>query len=80
MSSKQISNECDAKTIGYGSMLLEGALAVIVILACCAGLGMGAIEKIELAGGGSDYQVAAAPVIDTPDAERTQDESARSRT
>ena len=40
-SSKQIANEKDAKFVGYGAMLLEGALAVIVILACCAGVGMG---------------------------------------
>jgi len=36
--SKQISNEKDAKLIGYGSMLIEGALALIVILACTAGV------------------------------------------
>ena len=40
-SSKQISTEMDAQYVGYGAMLLEGALAVIVILACCAGVGMG---------------------------------------
>ncbi|MBP85666.1 MAG: carbon starvation protein A [Planctomycetaceae bacterium] len=40
-SSKQVANEEDAQYVAYGSMLLEGALAVIVILACCAGLGMG---------------------------------------
>lgn len=40
-SSKQLACETDARFVGYGSMLLEGALAVIVILACCAGLGMG---------------------------------------
>ncbi len=40
-SSKQVANEMDAKFVGYGSMLLEGALAVIVIITCCAGLGMG---------------------------------------
>ncbi|MBC8351486.1 MAG: carbon starvation protein A [Planctomycetes bacterium] len=39
--SKQIANEDDAQYVAYGSMLLEGALAVLVILACCAGLGMG---------------------------------------
>lgn len=39
--SKQIACEPDAKFVGYGSMLLEAALAVMVILACCAGLGMG---------------------------------------
>ncbi len=44
-SSKQISCETDAQYIGYGSMLLEGALATVVILACCAGTGMGKIEK-----------------------------------
>ena len=40
-SSKQVSTEADAQYVGYGAMLLEGALAVIVILACCAGVGMG---------------------------------------
>jgi len=40
-SSKQLSTETDAQYVGYGAMLLEGALAVLVILACCAGLGMG---------------------------------------
>lgn len=40
-SSKQLANEKDASMIGYGSMLMEGALAVLVILSCCAGLGMG---------------------------------------
>ena len=40
-SSKQVDNERDAQYVAYGSMLLEGALAVLVILACCAGLGMG---------------------------------------
>lgn len=39
--SKQVECESDARVVGYGGMLLEGALAVIVILACCAGLGMG---------------------------------------
>ena len=38
-SSKQLRKESDAVAVGYGSMLLEGALAVIVILACCAGVG-----------------------------------------
>ncbi len=39
-SSKQIACETDAQFIGYGGMLTEGLLAVLVILACCAGLGM----------------------------------------
>ena len=50
-SSKQVANECDAQYVGYGAMLLEGALAVIVILACCAGLGMGLFERQPLATG-----------------------------
>ena len=40
-SSKQVESESDAQYVGYGAMLLEGGLAVIVILACCAGIGMG---------------------------------------
>jgi carbon starvation protein len=41
-SSKQIKCESDAQFVGYGSMLTEGFLATIVILACVAGLGLGA--------------------------------------
>lgn len=40
-SSKQLSCEKDARFVGYGSMLTEGFLAVLVILACVAGLGLG---------------------------------------
>ncbi len=36
---KQLNRESDALPIGYGAMLVEGALAVLVILACAAGLG-----------------------------------------
>ena len=36
---RQISSEEDAAFIGYGSMLVEGALAVVVVLACTAGIG-----------------------------------------
>jgi carbon starvation protein len=43
--SKQVENEMDAQYVGYGAMLLEGALAVVVILACCAGVGMGQLER-----------------------------------
>jgi carbon starvation protein len=46
-SSKQVACETDAQYVGYGAMLLEGALAVIVILACCAGVGMGKFERNE---------------------------------
>lgn len=69
-SSKQLSCETDALSIGYGSMLLEGALAVVVILACCAGVGMGKFEKVAVAlGDGTsrvEYQAAVDPSTDQP--------------
>lgn len=37
-SARQIRRETDAQVIGYGAMLTEGLLAVLVILACVAGL------------------------------------------
>ena len=40
-SSKQLKCETDARFVGYGSMLVEGFLAILVILACVAGLGLG---------------------------------------
>lgn len=39
-SSKQVANESDAQFIGYGSMLLESALAVLAIIAVSAGIGL----------------------------------------
>jgi carbon starvation protein len=39
-SSKQIDRESDALYIGYGSMLMESVLAMLVILSCCAGIGI----------------------------------------
>ncbi|GIW79314.1 MAG: hypothetical protein KatS3mg105_1121 [Gemmatales bacterium] len=36
---RQLNRETDALPIGYGAMLTEGALAVLVIMACVAGLG-----------------------------------------
>ncbi len=38
---KQVSSEHDALFVGYGSMLMEGALATLVIIAVAAGIGMG---------------------------------------
>jgi carbon starvation protein len=40
-SPKQISKEPDAQFVGYGSMLLEGFLAVLVIICVAAGISMG---------------------------------------
>ncbi len=44
-SSKQIANERDARLVGYGGMLMEGSLSVLVIVACGAGLGLGLAIK-----------------------------------
>jgi carbon starvation protein len=46
-SSKQLSCEPHAQFVGYGSMLLEGALAVLVIVACTAGVAMGKFDRQE---------------------------------
>ena len=66
--SKQISCETDAQYVAYGSMLLEGALAVIVILACTAGLGMGVKVGGDMVKGRaaweSRYQSAITTVVD----------------
>ena len=40
-SAKQVQSEDDALFVGYGSMLLEGSLATLVIIAVAAGIGMG---------------------------------------
>ena len=43
-SSKQISNEKDSLFVGYGSMIMEGVLAMLVIVAVAAGIGMGYVN------------------------------------
>ena len=47
--SKQIDKETDALPIGYGSMVLEGVLAIIVILSCTAGVAVIGKEDAKLA-------------------------------
>lgn len=42
-SPKQLSNETDSQFVGYGSMLLEGALAVLILI--CVGTGIGMAYK-----------------------------------
>jgi len=37
---KQVANEPDTLFVGYGSMLLEGALAILIIICVAAGIGM----------------------------------------
>ena len=44
-SSKQVRNEEDSLFVGYGSMLMEGSLATLVIIATCAGIGIGYVTK-----------------------------------
>jgi carbon starvation protein len=44
-SAKQVRDEKDALFVGYGSMLMEGALATLVIIAVAAGIGMGYTTK-----------------------------------
>jgi len=46
--SKQCDNEASAMSIGYGGMLLEGLLAVFVLIACGAGIGIGLMHNGEL--------------------------------
>ncbi len=41
---KQLRRESDALFVGYGSMLVEGALATLVIIAVGAGIGMGYMD------------------------------------
>ena len=63
-SSKQLSNEADAKAIGYGAMLLEAALAVMVILACCAGVGMGKFDSKEVVQADGLSRMVETPAVD----------------
>jgi carbon starvation protein len=77
--SKQLASEPDARYVGYGGMLLEGALAVVVILACCAGLGMGVTDPVTgetltgRAAWESRYQAQIVPVLDPQGQPRLDD-------
>jgi carbon starvation protein len=44
-SAKQVRTETDSLFVGYGSMLMEGALATLVIIACAAGIGIAYTTK-----------------------------------
>jgi carbon starvation protein len=61
---RQLNRESDALPIGYGAMLTEGALAVLVIMACVAGLGSAAWQQggeysswVAISGGGLAAQL-----------------------
>ena len=62
---RQLNRETDALTVGYGGMLTEGALAILVIMACVAGLGAEAWKSgayaawSGIAGGGLAAQLSA---------------------
>ncbi|MGE4619282.1 MAG: carbon starvation protein A [Planctomycetota bacterium] len=43
--SKQLSSEKDARSIGFGAMILEGGLAVLVILCCVSAAGFSSSEE-----------------------------------
>lgn len=53
--SKQCDNEGSAISIGYGGMLLEGLLAVFVLIACGAGIGLGLMKGDELLTGSAAF-------------------------
>jgi carbon starvation protein len=74
--SKQVAKESDSQAIGFGSMLLESGLAVTVILACCAGIGMGLFERTETtdAAGKTRYQFVARDNSDSADRPLTAEE------
>ena len=40
-SPKQVASENDAQFIGYGAMLMEGLLALLVVICAGAGIGLG---------------------------------------
>ncbi|HBX43279.1 MAG TPA: carbon starvation protein A [Deltaproteobacteria bacterium] len=44
-SAKQIANEKDSLFVGYGGMLTESSLSMLVIIATCAGIGLGYTTK-----------------------------------
>ena len=52
-SSKQINSEADARFIGYGGMIAEGALAVLAVIAVGAGLGAAKWNELYSSYGGS---------------------------
>ncbi len=55
-SSKQCDSEKSTTLVGYGGMLTEGMLAVFVILACSAGIGLGLDVNGETISGAAAFQ------------------------
>ncbi|MDR1270687.1 MAG: carbon starvation protein A [Planctomycetaceae bacterium] len=69
-SSKQVATMKDASFVGYGGMLLEAALAVLVILSCTAGIGLG-IPNIQSAAEATGSQKAMVETIDDLENEKS---------
>jgi len=63
--SKQVAQESDAQAIGFGGMLLESGLAVTVIIACCAGIGMGLFQRVEQVGADGNMRIQFIPLEPT---------------
>ncbi len=53
---KQVDNESDTLLIGYGGMILESFLALLVLMAVAAGLGMGIEEEGQVFSGIEAFQ------------------------
>ncbi|MDR2756839.1 MAG: carbon starvation protein A [Planctomycetaceae bacterium] len=62
-SSKQVASMRDASFVGYGGMLLEAALAVLVVLSCTAGIGLG-IPNVQSAAEATGSQKAMIETVD----------------
>ncbi len=54
--SKQICSESAARTVAYGGMLLEGVLALLVLVVCGAGVGIGILTADGTLTGSSAWQ------------------------
>jgi len=62
--SKQLAREEDARTVGYAGFLGESSLAVAVIVACTAGLGMVSAQRFsELYGSWASIKGSAIPAV-----------------
>jgi carbon starvation protein len=66
--SKQLSRESDAQLVGYGSMLTEGILAVLVIVAVAAGIGLGYKKDFSIPLGGTVFASGGQPSIESLEA------------
>jgi carbon starvation protein len=78
-SSKQVASMRDASFVGYGGMLLEAALAVLVILSCTAGIGLG-IPNIQSAAAATGSQKVLVETVDDLSKQNKQVQSSENLT